>query len=395
MARMRKTTATDPLKQAKDSEAKSLGRSVKKEETDNAKLKKKNGTSYFGKRAMSIFLSIGIILACFVMANVVLSKQNEMVNVIRIPTDLPIGTLITERNIESFGITREDYEKLGTVTYMKNGEKVTEQILIPYRDKTSVLNKYLDSYVKAGSLLTTRMYVDKLASRSAWIEKMKDYAKDYEIYTMRFSARDVYDPIFYPGCTLRVRMVYKVPLSQVTDVQTAIAQKEAAIKSGSWEMGKSGENSAILNAIKKQTTSSGSNGFSSEIKEEEDTIPMSEIVFNEITVVDMLNSAGESIFDLYYDLLSLPLQQRIEYVTTEISKSSTNEFKSRVTPASLVFSVSRDEATMLAEFENLGATLKYTILPSTEEDYNLMTQFSEISSQIGSYIDNAPVTSFD
>ena len=85
-------------------------------------------------------------------------------------------------------------------------------------------------------------------------------------------------------------------------------------------------------------------------------------------------------------LLKLPINERVAYLKTGIGDNKvSNSWANRVTPQTITFIMDKNSASRLAEFEQTGGTIKYTILPDkadSEDQANLMSQFVELSNQI-------------
>ena len=113
-------------------------------------------------------------------------------------------------------------------------------------------------------------------------------------------------------------------------------------------------------------------------------VPVVELVFSDLQAIDMINSSNQSIYELYMALLRLPLDQRTDYLNTRLQDNETaNQFRSMVTPSRLVFLLTKEQADMLAQFENLpNADFKFTILLTEDENDNIVSSFIDISSQI-------------
>lgn len=358
----------------------------KQRDTGTFKQKSSRAVS-FGKRTGALIVSALIVLSSFGAAIFLMNQQAEKVTVVRLKNDIGPGALITEASIEPYDMVNEDYLNLGMQTSTQDGNaSESGQTFIKWADREDILNKYMSIYAYQGTILSTRMVVDDLLVRSPWIEGVDE---GMEIYTMGLTSQDVYTPIFYPGAQIRIRLVYNVDVEDAPAIKAKIDAKEAQMAAGTYFA--TGE-SVIMDSMQQNEMDSSEIGFTSGNAKQ---VPLSEVIFDKITVVDMLNNSDESIFDLYTELLGMPVEDRIAYVSTQIEGNGTNDFKRKVTPAKLVFSVTRDEATSLAEFEALGGNMKYTLLPDNNEDYSLMTQFSELSSQIQSWMDNAPTSSFN
>ena len=83
-----------------------------------------------------------------------------------------------------------------------------------------------------------------------------------------------------------------------------------------------------------------------------------ELMFSEVTILDMLNSDGESIFDKYYALMSLPEKQ-------QRAKIADSSFQKSIEPKSVLIAVTPEEA---ERYTLLGGKTKgslITLLPRT------------------------------
>lgn len=91
-------------------------------------------------------------------------------------------------------------------------------------------------------------------------------------------------------------------------------------------------------------------------KAQDNTITKTELLFSEVTILDMINGSGESIFDLYYELLSLPDAEKEAIINSA-------DFKSRVAPSNILLSVTAEEADRYAYIKTMGGTYLITLLP--------------------------------
>lgn len=338
-----------------------------------------------GKRSLLIVLMITIIGVCFGMCYFLINFQQEEISVIRLKNTKVAGDLLQENDIEKLTMPRSFYDEYGVQTFEEDGKQVTRQAIVKWSDKDELIGKYMVNYTQSGTFLTERHVTADTVLKNPWTQNIPE---GYEVYTLPFDANDINTNMLTIGTVLRVRSVAQVDATQAADLKQKIAENDKKLANGNYIS--SGE-SLIVDALQNNGASLGAEwGETSDGK----TVPVAEVIFDKITIVDMLNSAGESIFELYIDLLKKPVDERIPYLETTLEGSDTS-FRSKVTPVSLILVVSREEANRLAEFENLGANLKYTILPNEDSDFNLMDQFVEISSQINSFIQSAPGTSLN
>lgn len=364
---------------------KGFGRGKKKEAASQKVQMPTTSDVSRGKRSLLIVLMIAIIGCCFGVCYFLINIQQEEINVIRLKNTKVAGDLLQENDIEKLSMPRSFYEEYGVQTYEENGKKVTRQAIVKWSDREKLVGKYMVNYTQSGTFMTDRHVTADTVLKNPWTSKIPE---GYEVYTLPFSAKDIDTNMLTIGTTLRVRSVAQVEAMQARELKKKIADNDKKLANGNYIS--TGE-SLIVDAIQSQ---GGGLGAQWGETSSGNTVPVAEVIFDKITIVDMLNSAGESIFELYLDLLKKPVDERIPYLETTLEGSDTS-FRSKVSPVSLILIVSRDEASRLAEFENLGANLKYTILPNEDSDFNLMDQFVEISSQINSFIQSAPGTSLN
>lgn len=339
-----------------------------------------------GKRILALAIMAAGIAGLMLLASNMLTDKQEMVSVMRLTTSKLAGSQLTLADIEECQIPKSVYEHLGTITYKDaDGKDHTEQIYIPYSQLGSIIDlnpddddqgfvvaSYMANYKKIGSILTSYDLTNQLEQQSPWLANMKD---DEELFTMELDVSSVDIRYLYPGSRLRARLVNEVPTDVVGELRKQIAADEAA-------------NSDVL---VRDSTYQYDEDIAVAIEESEarNTVPVSEVVIEDIIVNDMTNADGESIYDLYMSLLKLPINQRVTYLQTTMGDNKTSlEWRERVTPVSVTFILDRESATRLTEYEKSGGTIKYTILKDdpNSEGGQLMSQFIELSNQINTEI---------
>lgn len=326
---------------------------------------------------------IVLILALFVVYTLFKSqmdRQEEMVTVIRVTRSIQAGEPLVSGlnnpdavpNIEPYKITYNTYKQLSEY-YMKTGEK---NPLIPSSKVEAVDGQIANYFLEEGTLLKPSMFTDSNGMLNPYIENMNDM---YEIYTMDFDAGEVYSRLMIPGALIRVRGVSNVSAEFADEVREYIKQKESKLDLG-LELPQDGE--SVVRLYMATSANSTNNGMAS-------STPVAEIIFDKIRVVDMLNSSGESLFALYSHLIELPIDQRLEYLSTDISEKNNSSLWKRLTPEKLVLIVSHDDASLLAEFEQLGGMeFKYTLLKPGINDDDLYSQFLDVTDTLQTLIDN-------
>ena len=85
---------------------------------------------------------------------------------------------------------------------------------------------------------------------------------------------------------------------------------------------------------------------------------VTELLFSEVTVLDMLNKSGESIFDKYYNLISLPESKRK-------AAYEDKSFKEGIEPKSVLIAVTAEEAERYSYLNKNIKSSIVTLLPRT------------------------------
>ena len=98
------------------------------------------------------------------------------------------------------------------------------------------------------------------------------------------------------------------------------------------------------------------------------------MLFSEVTVLDMLNSSGNSIFDIYYDYISKSKAQQNALLNDE-------DFLKSVTPKTILLEVTAEEADRFLEMEANNPTYLMTLLPRTGSN-SIIDSLAEIQSAL-------------
>lgn len=309
------------------------------------KIKKVKTQNNQGKKMLVLCIMLVIMGGLIGLAYFVTQSKQEEINVVRINHAMTSGTVITEADIEPYPMLKSTYDTLGVVATESGDVTTRRQVIIPWDERDNLYGMYLTNYLRQGDYITILDVTNEVTMRNPWVANMTE---DQEVYTMPFSTTDVNTRLVYPGTRLRVRLVVSVPADQAPALRRKIEEAQKNLD------GKTVRESILLNTELPDTNDS-----------EYESVEVAEVIMDSIQITDMLNSSGESIYDIYMALLKLPINQRMAYLSTALGDSDTAlSFQSRVTPSSLCFVVDKESASILAEFENTkSATLKYTVLP--------------------------------
>ena len=319
------------------------------------------------KKKVTIAITYAVVIVLLLVgAKILLLLQQDEVAVVRLKSDMLAGEVITEAHIESYKMLKKSYDELGTVNYSENGVSSPKQIIFKWEDKDKVVNKYIANYTQGGQYLTLKNVTDKKVIRNPWLAEVQP---GEEIYTLPFESEGLNPRLLLPGTHLRARVVVQS--------RSGAGGGNPVVDAGNPIAG----NGSGVNTLDKAALL-GAGG----------TVPNADIVFEDLVAVDMLNSSNESLFDIYMALSKLSVEDRVSYLETTIEGSSTN-FQQRVLPSSLVFILNKEQATNMAEFENMSeAKIKYTILPFEDADGNLLSSFTEVADQMNDIFDASEMT---
>lgn len=223
---------------------------------------------------------------------------------------------ISEGMLTKKTMMTKEYEQSGIVT-MSDGSKRRSTVL--WDDRKTIVGKYAANYVRGN----TPIYYDEITAESAKTTSYL-YQMDGELLKLDINPNE-FGELIVPGDKINIRGTY-------SEVDYTLPTKEEY------------ETQQAL-------------GITSSVKETKKT----ELLFSEVRVLDMLNSSGESIFDKYYALTSLPTSKQKETYASD-------DFKKSVTPKSILISATSEEADRYMALKAKGVSYQVTLLPRTSSN---------------------------
>jgi len=298
------------------------------------------------------------------------------VEIVKFSKDVGIGTEITDEDIQSGTILTAEYNDKANSTWVGNdGKSQSGQIYIKWDNRKDILGMYVTNARRIDDAVTLRDLSDIEIEPNPWYSEVP---VDNELYTLKFDASDIYTRMLLPGCTIRMRVITEVPSNKAEQYRAKIKEKSVENVTTS-EDGEIEDTNGYMSAILPYLAQDQKSDDDSESE-----VPVAEVVFNNLVMLDALNSDGESIFDIYYALNNMDSTVRENYI-----RENASTLKSRLLPASLIMSLTPEQADSISEFENADITnYKYTIVKTDSEDedaenYNdLYDKFLDISTRI-------------
>ena len=334
------------------------------------------------KKMKNVFLILGI-LGIFLLFRFQLIAGEKKVAVVAVKHDVKAGVEIDrDKDLVKYEISRSDYESMCNQKNDDTGEKLSPVVLASEVDKLQ--GRKMCNYTPAGTIMRRDMSTQEGVTANPWTNNIPD-DQQYEIYTMDFDSESVDTRLLVPGAKIRIRGILNVESQYADEIRSRITQKEKNIYSG---LSVINEGESV---IREYAPNSSSNNNNSLVKD----VPVAEIIYPTIRVVDMLNSSGESVYDIYMSLLGMSYNERMQMLQTSVTEKQSS-FMKRVIPQKLVLVVSSEDASDLAEFEEMsGMNFKYTILPydKDEDEEDLYSQLVGVSDSIYSFSESYNATS--
>lgn len=347
-------------------------------------MKVKMGDSMTKQGHKRLWLSLVMIALAILMiaaAFAIESYRQRTVDVVAFSRDMTVGDKITDVNkdLVAYPLTVSNYESLGNQTYTNaKGEKVTGQVYVKWSDRDKLLNNSVTVFSKQNEPVSIGTVTATAVDRNPWYSKVNE---GDEFYTMEFKSTDVDTRLLLPGSLLRLRLVANVSADQAAAIKASIEKEQSSQSSSSSASSGSGALTEGINSV-------ALNGINTPKDDRASTVPVADIAFDKVRVVDMLNSNNESIFDIYTEISRMTASDRAVYFKKNITGGN-SDFIKRITPKSLVFVFNKSQATLVAELENnKTAVQKYTILKEKEQD-PLYGKFKSVSDEINAAIASA------
>ena len=294
-------------------------------------MKVKSNTAGRAKsRVIGVFIALATIVFVCVVTSISASENKKVVSVVRLKDNVSANSMITEDMIEEYDMYYKEFEQYGVVNFSDGTKKKS---VVTWEDRDSIVgNRYAAYYLRGGTVLFWDQTVREQTKKNSYL-----YSMDGELLNIKMNTEDFGDMVV-PGDTLNIRARYqKVNYDLPTEEQYKLTTEEGG----------------TVQAI---------------------TTPVTEMLFSEVTVLDMLNSEGNSIFDIYYDYISKSKEEQAALLAD-------SEFLTSVEPDTILLEVTAEEADRFMEIEANDAEYLMTLLPRTGSS-SIIDSLAEIQSAL-------------
>lgn len=280
------------------------------------KVKKTSKVSRTFKIVATLVFAILVVVAMNFYASM---NLKDTIEIVKLTSAVPQDGVVAQANMYKDTMLRSEYEKQGVYT-LSDGTK--RRSIVLWEDKDRIKTAFASYYIRQD----TPLYWDALSK-----ETPKQYAylyqMDGELLKLKLDASE-FGKMLVPGDKVNVRVTYSEKDFTLPTEREFQLQQQTGVQA--------------------QTS-----------------ITKNELLFTDLVVLDLLNSKGESIFDIYYQLVSLPKAKQQEMVNTE-------DFQDKVKPSQILVNLTYEEANRYNEITGKSPSYMMTLLPRTSG--NLITE---------------------
>ena len=294
---------------------------------------KANNATRVRNRVIGIFVALGVIVFVSILTAISAAENKKTIAVVKLKDDTSISanSLITEDMLESYDMYYKEFENYGTQD-LGDGNK--RSAIVRWSDKDLVVGqRYAAYYLRQGTVLFWDSTLKDQTRKNSYL-----YSMSGELLNIQMTTTQEFGDMVVPGDTLNVRAVYNV-------VEYNLPTEEA------YKLSK--EDGAEVTGVEKTRN---------------------ELLFSEVQILDMLNSSGNSIFDIYYEYIAMTKAEQSAALDDD-------GFLESVKPNSILVEVTSEEVERFMELSAAGAQYQMTLLPRTSS--SAMTEsLSEIQTAL-------------
>lgn len=274
-----------------------------------------NNANKARNRVVGVIIALLVVVFVSVLTAISAAENKKTITVVRLKGDTPIAanTMITEDMVESYDMYYKEYQQYGT---MKFSDGSTRSTIVTWEDRDLIIGqRYAAYYLRGGTVLFWDSTIKDQTRKNSYL-----YSMSGELLNINMNTVSDFGDMVVPGDTLNIRATY-------TKTNYDLSDEEAY----------------------KLAYANGTN-----ITSVETTVI--EPLFEEVAILDMLNAKGNSIFDIYYDYISMTKSEQAAALAND-------DFLSSVKPSSILLEVTSEEVEHYMVMQSAGATYQITLLP--------------------------------
>ena len=281
-------------------------------------------------RVIGLIMALAVIVFVIIMTAISTAETKKTVTVVRVKDgeSISANALITEDMLEPYDMYYKEYRQYGT---MKFSDGSTRSTIVTWNDRDLVVNtRYAAYYLRGGTVLFWDSTLKDQTRKNSYL-----YSMSGELLNIQMTTTDDFGDMVVPGDTVNIRATYT---NTVYDLPSE-EEYMMALQAGS----------------------AGSSGVEVEVNE---------MLFDEVQILDMLNSDGNSIFDIYYSYITMTKAQQAACLEDD-------GFLDSVKPSSILIECTSEEVEHYMRLQAKGATYQMTLLPRTSSS-NITDSLNDI-----------------
>lgn len=278
---------------------------------------KSNNTSRAKNRVLGIIIALAVVVFIAIITAISAAENKKTVTVIRIKDDAPISSnaLITEDMIEAYDMYYKEFEQYGTMSFSDGSKR---SIIARWSDRDLIVgSRYAAYYLRQGTVLFWDQTIKQQTKKNSYL-----YSMDGELLNIRMEPTTDFGDMVVPGDSLNIRVSYNKTNYDLPSEE----QYQLSLDQGS-----------SIETADTQVT---------------------ELLFSEVQILDMLNAEGASIFDIYFDYISASKQKQAEALASD-------EFLESIQPTSILIECTAEEADRFMDISAKNPSYLMTLLPRT------------------------------
>lgn len=294
---------------------------------------KANNANRSKNRLLGIIIAACVVVFICIMTAISSAETKKTITVVRLKSDTPISanSLITDDMLEAYDMYYKEFQQYGT---MKFSDGSTRSTIVRWNDKDLVVGKrYAAYYMRGGTVLFWDSTIADQTRKNSYL-----YSMSGELLNIQMTTTQDFGDMVVPGDTLNVRATYTAKVYNLPTEQ--------------------------------EYKLSGTNGSASDGVD----VTKTDSLFSEVTILDMLNSSGSSIFDIYYQYIAATKAEQQAML-------SDDDFLQSVQPASILVECTAEEVEHYMKLQAAGASYQMTLLPRTSSS-SITDSLSEIQTAL-------------
>lgn len=295
---------------------------------------KANNASRARNRIIGIIIALCVVVFVCIMTAISSAETKKTISVVRIKQDSPIAanSLITEDMVEVYPMYYKEFQTYGT---MKFSDGSTRSTIVRWEDRDLICGqRYAAYYMRSGTVLFWDATFRDQTRKNSYL-----YSMTGELLNINMTTTGEFGNMVVPGDKLNIRCTY-------TETEYNLPSEEVFMLSQE---------------------------YGTELQTEVE-VEKTEMLFDEVVILDMLNGGGDSVFDIYYDYISSTKSQQMAMLADE-------GFLDSVQPASILLEVTAEEVEHYMNVMSKGASFQVTLLPRTTSS-QITESLSEIQTAL-------------